>query len=179
MLERVPLEQQEHLPPKEKDDPLFYEPFSRNRRCNSYPLFYNIQEELYAMDDLTRIELILETQEVPRIISPSGTFIEAFNITGEIIKGLECPSVQLNLLLGELNYYDRKIGIKKMEKAVQFARSVAHLELAFGNTGNDTLKVEHHRIIGEIREKVRPDLEINGVVMPFDLSFVGDDDVLG
>ena len=159
-LELVPSSFKERLPCKEAN-PDKYDPQAQNRRCNKLPC--GLDEELYAMDDLHRIEAIISTVPVIR------SFTNAMIMTQKLIDDLQSPKSGLEWLRQEMGYYNRKFGLLKSKKAVQFARACVHIELVFGTR----LSASDKTFITKIKTQIAPELSRLGLVVK-DLSFVDD-----
>lgn len=147
--------------PDKVTNPDKYLPSAYNRRCNDLPC--GRDEELYAMDDLHRIEAIISTKK-------TASFERAKKWTQQFIDDLPNPRSGLGWLRNESFFYNRKFGMMKSQKAVQLARACVHIELTFASKLSDADK----RLISEVRSKVGPELARKGVAMPSDLSFAGD-----
>jgi hypothetical protein len=150
------------LPSKELPS-TFYSSFGRNKRC--FPIPLSSQLALYSVDDLHRIEIILQTK------SPNmRDYASAKKLTRAIIISLESPSGSVVKWIDrERQYFGRKYGSKKQEKAVQIARAVRHAEFAFGATLNHQDKRDLDRALALVTIA----LDENGVDIPSDLSFHG------
>lgn len=159
MLERVPFGKIRTLPSKDLEDS-FYDAFGRNKRCFRLPLTKRLA--LYAIDDLHRIEAILETQT-----PPGGSYAAAKRTTDMFLATLDTPSSGVSWLQLEKGYYTRKFGSKRTQKAVQFTRAVRHLEMAFGKE----LTSHDRRIMESAKHAVAPELRKVGVVIPDTLAF--------
>ena len=160
-LERVPQSFIKDLPSKQSN-PSKYSPQAFNKRCNVLPC--GREDELYAMDDLHRILAIISTKP------PSmRSFSDAKAMTDQLISNLQNPTGGLAWLRQESGYYNRKHGMVKSQKAVQFARACVHIELVFGATLNTSEK----QVITDVKKMIAPELRRIGVVVT-DLSFVGD-----
>ena len=160
-LEQVPWSFIKGLPCKDAN-PDKYNPQAHNKRCNELPC--GREEELYAMDDLHRIEAIISTR-APTMRS----FSQAKTMTDQLINDIYHPAGGLNWLRQESSYYGRKYGLMKSKKAVQFARACVHIELVFGAT----LSAPEKHFITSVKQKIAPELRRLGVIVK-DLSFVGD-----
>jgi hypothetical protein len=143
--------------------PTFYSSFGKNKRC--FPLPLSDKLALYSVDDLHRIEVILQTQD-PHM----RDYTEAKEKTRKIILSLESPSDSVVKWVDrERQFFGRKYGSKKQEKAVQLARAVRHAELAFGAS----LSSQDKRDLDRALKLVTMALNANGVEIPDDLSFHG------
>jgi hypothetical protein len=140
----------------------FYAPFGRNKRCFPLPLTEELAK--YSVDDLHRIETILETRN-----PEYRDFAAAKRATERLITSLESPDHGVEWTDRERGYYRRKYGSKKQEKAVQIYRAARHLELAFGTL----LSSRHTSKLQTARDLVQPELRNKGVTVPDDLSFHG------
>jgi hypothetical protein len=164
MMERVPRNNPtlRRLPSKELPSN-FYSSFGENKRC--FPIPLSNQLALYSVDDLHRIEVILQTQ-TPDV----RDYTSAKEMTRKIILCLESPSKSVvKWIDNERQYFGRKYGSKKQEKAVQVARAVRHAELAFGAS----LSSQDKRDLDKAKTLVTIALDENGVYIPSDLSFHG------
>jgi hypothetical protein len=141
----------------------FYSSFGRNKRC--FPIPLSNQLALYSVDDLHRIEVILQMQ------SPDmRDYTSAKEMTRKIIVSLESPSESVVKWVGrERQFFGRKYGSKKQEKAVQIARAVRHAELVFGAS----LSSQDKRDLDKAKKLVTIALDESGVDIPSDLSFHG------
>jgi hypothetical protein len=141
--------------------PTFYASFGENKRCFTIPL--SDQLALYSVDDLHRIEVILQTRH-----AHVRDFNSAKTLTLNMIVELESATDSVVRWVDrELQYFGRKYGSKRQEKAVQLARAVRHAELAFGASlsEQDLCDLEKALTIVTIA------LDENGVDIPSDLSF--------
>jgi hypothetical protein len=121
---------------------------------------------LYSVDDLHRIEVILQTRD-PDV----RDYFSAKALTAKMIGSLESPSDSVVKWVDrERQFFDRKYGSKKREKAVQLARAVRHAELAFGA---GSLSDQDQRDLDRALKLVTIALDENGVEIPDDLSFHG------
>jgi hypothetical protein len=162
MIERVPSSNPtlRRLPSKELS-PTFYSSFGKNKRC--FPLPLSNELALYSVDDLHRIEVILQTRD-PDV----RNFTAAKTLTLKIISSLESPSSSVvRWVARERQHFGKKYGSKKQEKAVQLARAVRHAELAFGAS----LSGSDKRDLDSALKLVTIALDANGVDIPSDLSF--------
>jgi hypothetical protein len=165
MIERVPSDNYtlRRLPNKELS-PTFYSSFGQNKRCFAIPLSNELA--LYSVDDLHRIEVILQTRD-PDV----RDYASAKTLTLKIIGSLESPSDSVVKWVDrERQFFDRKYGSKKQEKAVQLARAVRHAELAFGA---ESLSSQDKLDLDKALKMVTIALDENGVDIPDDLSFHG------
>lgn len=164
MIERVPRSNPilRRLPSKDLS-PTFYSSFGKNKRCFPIPLSNELA--LYSVDDLHRIEVILQTQQ-----PDMRNYTQAKQKTLTIIGSLESPTGSVVKWVDrERRYFGRKYGSKKQEKAVQVARAVRHAELAFGAS----LSRQDKRDLDRALKTVTMALSENGVDIPDDLSFHG------
>ena len=165
MIERVPSDNPTlcRLPSKELS-PTFYASFGENKRCFTIPLSNELA--LYSVDDLHRIEVILQTRD-PDV----RDYTAAKALTLKMIRSLESPTGSVvNWVDRERQFFDRNYGSKKQEKAVQLARAVRHAELAFGA---ESLSEQDKRALDRVLTLVTIALDENGVDIPDDLSFHG------
>ena len=65
------------------------------------------------------------------------------------MKDLETPASGVEWLRREQQYYNRKYGQQKSEKAVQMARAVVHIRQAFGDDLSGANKLSVNRL-GEV-----------------------------
>jgi hypothetical protein len=159
MLERVPCHAMRSLPSKDLP-PTFFEPFGFHKRC--FPLPMDDSLASYAVDDLHRIEAILETQP-----PPSGNYKGAKMHTETFIASLNTSANPMKWIAIETQYFSHKWGSKRREKAVQIFRASRHAELAFVGS----IPRHHKRALERAEELVAPVLLANGVTVPRDLSF--------
>mmetsp|Transcript_23439 Transcript_23439/g.50672 ORF Transcript_23439/g.50672 Transcript_23439/m.50672 type:complete len:300 (-) Transcript_23439:112-1011(-) len=131
MLQSVVHPQLHLLPRKEKNDTQ-YHPQARNCRCCVYPL--DAKSALYSMDDVHRIDMILNTK------TPfSGSYNDAKNTTERyFLTAQNTPDAALAFLNNELQFYDRKYSMAKSCAAVQYARGCVAIELRFASSLTDT-----------------------------------------
>jgi hypothetical protein len=161
MMERIPYSHPlvRSLPTKELPGD-FYASFGRNKRCFPVPLSNQLAK--YSVDDLHRIEAILETQ------TPSTRdFTAAKRVTAVFITTLESPACGVGWTDRERSYFRRKYGSQRQQKAVQIYRATRHLELAFPGS----LSSLQQFTLQAARSLVTPDLKKQGVDVPDDLSF--------
>jgi hypothetical protein len=165
MLERVPSSNPTlRLLSSKELSPTFYASFGENKRC--FPIPLSDELALYSVDDLHRIEVILQTRD-PDV----RDYTAAKTLTVEMIGSLESPSDSVVKWVDrERQFFDRKYGSKKREKAVQLARAVRHAELAFGA---GSLSDQDQRDLDRALKLVTIALDENGVEIPDDLSFHG------
>jgi hypothetical protein len=148
------------LPSKELS-PTFYSSIGKNKRC--FPLPLSNELALYSVDDLHRIEVILQTRD-----PDMRNFTAAKTLTVNMIGSLESPSNSVVKWVDrERQFFGRKYGSKKQEKAVQLARAVRHAELAFGASLSSSDKRDLDRAL----KMVSIALNANGLDIPSDLSF--------
>lgn len=136
----------------------FYDPVCYNKRVCTLPLSKELA--LYSVDDLHRIEAILEKAK-----PHSGSYHAAKVATNHVAASQLGWDVEW--FQREANYYRRAFGSKKRQKAVQLARAGKHMELAFGSPSTPSAK----RTVQSVMDMVEPVLKQSGVVIPSDLSF--------
>jgi hypothetical protein len=138
----------------------FYDPQSRNKRCFLFPLSQTLAK--YSVDDLHRVEAILETQ------TPSnGSYTTAKRDTSAITAALESADSAVQWTSRMMQYFSRKYGRMKERMAVEIYRATRHIELAFPNS----LSSWHLSELRTARSEVTPELVSRGVNVPDDLSF--------
>ena len=131
----------------------------------STELPYTKEFTFYAMCDLHRIELILRTMQDNLMHGLS----EVSELTKQDITRLDIQGAEVccEWLRWESSFYGRKYGIKKAEKAVQFARASKHCRIVCA----EVLTGEQIETLSWIEQLVASELEKNGVVIDDDLSF--------
>lgn len=155
MLERVPEYLVHGLPDKDQID--FDSFHARNLRCMPLPL--TSQTVTYAIDDLRRLEVILETQ-----LPPGGTYTLAHRQTEKIKCELSSDPIGLKSLQNRLHWFDKRIGLKKTVEAVQIKRHIVSIR-ARGVDFDEQSK------LADIERLVTAVLSSAGVAVPEDLSF--------
>ncbi|GMI12986.1 hypothetical protein TrVE_jg4262 [Triparma verrucosa] len=154
------------LPNKEREE-YYFLPSTRNMQSTELP--YTKEFVYYAMCDLHRIELILRTAHQDLLHSLE----EVAEMTAEDIRRLDEAGAEVccEFLRTESPYYENKWGLRRMEKTIQFARSVKHCRVACA----DQMTEDIDATLTEIEQLVAPDLEKLNVVVPNDLSFADRD----
>merc|ERR1711939_544405 len=132
---------------------------SRHRRALSLPLSSN--SVLYAMDDLHRLDLILQTQR-----PPAGSYNEARNQTEAFICRLrQTPKdVSLERVKQLVGTFQRNTGVQKLTHAVRIKRHILALRIL----GLDVLLLEGGATFVQQVDQV---LAEGGVIVPDNLSF--------
>mmetsp|Transcript_22803 Transcript_22803/g.81387 ORF Transcript_22803/g.81387 Transcript_22803/m.81387 type:complete len:344 (+) Transcript_22803:112-1143(+) len=125
MLERVP---PTALPPKAGH--MDYSGQASNRRALPLPLTAGLAK--YAMDDLHRIEVILQTQR-PSEQPYAATTAQ----TASFLASLEEPSCGVDWVRAQIDFNGRKYGNVKKQKQVNILRAVVHIFVAFGRPGDE------------------------------------------
>lgn len=157
MLTRVPLSIQEGLPRKGQND---YSPHAMNKRVWHFPMLPELQ--LYAMDDLHRIECILRSQ-TPQ----EGSYYGAKRQTTQWLIELPKPSCAVEWIMRALSYRARNgmhDDARHQQKAVNIARAVIHIKCVHGVA----LAARDQPSLNDILEKMQHDC---GFEIPSDLSF--------
>ena len=146
-----------------KHDPSYYFPQGENKRCTAIPA--SRDHEIYAMDDLHRIELIL-------LHKPCSSFLPAKELTERDITKIDSGAFLFEWLQLEQGYYDRNYGSRKSQKAVQFRRAIVHIKMVLAGQ----LSASQKMILARVDSKVANELRLRKVVIKDgDLSFVGDE----
>mmetsp|Transcript_9105 Transcript_9105/g.12919 ORF Transcript_9105/g.12919 Transcript_9105/m.12919 type:complete len:224 (-) Transcript_9105:712-1383(-) len=158
MLNRLPYGATSSLPFKVCKS--MYEPFGYNKRTLPLPMTHDLA--LYAVDDLHRIEIILENK-----CPVNGSFRSAKQSTERFITSLDTKTYPVHDIQRERGYFSRKYGSKRREKAVWIYRASRHVELAFP----DTLSKEELHVLENAKESMEPELSQNSVIIPDNLAF--------
>lgn len=162
MLNRVPGEMIRSLPTKDQINWDRYH--SQNRRAIPVPIKKRMA--IYAVDDLERIEVILQTQ-VPSsgLENNLGNYAKALQATQDVIADIKSDPTGVKWLRSEIKWFRKKRGEKKLSKAVQIGR---HLEYMKQNN----FKLGHSRLVKSFASEVTRFLRREGVRIPSDLSFL-------
>lgn len=163
MLERLPSNLVSALPDKKQIDWHAYH--SQNRRALHLPM--SVMEATYAMDDLHRIEAILVTQK-PK----ESSYQAARRNTEEVLADVKADPCGWKSLERNESFYHKSLGVRKLSCAVRLVRHSMALRWR-----------EKHGLVdlGDKKEKAAQiqkwaasELANAGVVIPEDLSFMGD-----
>jgi len=166
MLERLPSNLVAALPDKKQID--WHAFHSQNRRALHLPM--SIMEATYAMDDLHRIEAILATQR-PK----ESSYEAARQTTEEVLAEVKADPCGWKSLERNESFYYKSLGVRKLSCAVRLVRHSMALSWR-----------EKHGLIDlgdkkekamQIQKRAASELANAGVVIPEDLSFMGDVEV--
>ena len=154
--------------PEKEFDPTYYLASALNMESTTTP--YTTSFVDYSMSDLHRIELLL--LHLPATMQMRSVK-EAMELTANDVELLESGTlgVLCTWLATEGEYYKRKFGQKKSEKATQFARAIKHAEIEFFGE-QDEEKIAAAKVqFGELKTMLAEELARLGVVVPDDLGF--------
>lgn len=155
MLESVPPRLLAGLPNKAQID---FDAFhSRNRRAMPVPL--SRRDAAYAMDDLHRIDAILHS------MAPSGgSYAGARRATEQILEATRADPFGLNSLVSELQWFEKKWGVKKLAKAVGIKRQILAIRAKLAGSAEPSW-------VSSAEQRVDAELSRARVRIPADLSF--------
>jgi len=155
MLESVPPHFLAGLPNKAQID---FDAFhSLNRRAMPVPL--SRHDAAYAMDDLHRIGAILHSQP-----PPGGSYESARRATEQILKATRADPQGLKSLASELQWFEKRRGVKKLVKAVEIKRHILAIRARLAGAAEPGF-------VQSAEQRVDAELGRASVRIPADLSF--------
>ncbi len=153
--QRVPYSFKKQLPGKDIHQD--WSPRAYNRRCVPLPISRGFA--LYAMDDLHRIDAIVRSQDMAL-----RRYLATKEETKRFIVSIETASGALKSLFYNFKFFERKHGMQKKIKAVEFTRQIINILGIFGSS----LSANEARKIDQIKKSIQPYLVCE---VPNDLSF--------
>jgi len=159
MLEQVPRALLANVPEKEQIDWDYFH--SGNCRALVFPL--SDRNAAYAMDDVLRIEAIVQSQG-----APSEFYVSACIATEDSIAEIRADPYGLNALKVRHQWFERYEGVKKTVAAVALMRHILSLRVRGAQLGCDA------NLVNRVEHAASAELSTAGVVVPADLSFTSD-----
>jgi len=162
MLEQVPRALLANVPEKEQIDWDYFH--STNCRALAFPL--SDRNAAYAMDDVLRIEAIVQSQG-----APSEFYVSACIATEDSLAEIRADPYGLKALKVRFQWFEKyrsSDGLKKTVAAVALMRHIFSLQARGADLGSDA------DIVSRIEHAASSELSAAGVVVPADLSFTGD-----
>jgi CspA family cold shock protein len=160
MLEQVPRALLANVPEKEQIDWDYFH--SGNCRALAFPL--SDRNAAYAMDDVLRIEAIVQSQG-----APSEFYVSACIATEDSLAEIRADPYGLNALKVRFHWFEKYDGVKRTVAAVALVRHILSLQARGADLGCEA------DIVSRIERAASYELSAAGVVVPADLSFTGDE----
>jgi len=128
--------------------------------CQALPPPIGLHAAKYAMDDLHRIELILQSK-----VPSGGSLLQAKDATDKMLLELLADPCGLQSLRAEMRRFQQRSGAGQTCKAVEMMRHIISLRIRGMDAGPEQVFIE------EVETSAKAHLQSVGVVIPTDLSF--------